>query len=220
MDRRAWLGGLRASVEEEYDRLDSPTFDDDAPISSTHLRFVERVIQSCPPGGAIFDAPCGTGRYFDLVLAAGRTVVGIDQSAGMLARARAKHPEVELAKVGLQELDFEGEFDAALCIDAMEYVFPEDWPLALRNLRKAVRGRGLIYLTVEQVDEAEIASVFAEARAEGLPIVYGENLRRGGYHHYPSPERVSGWLAAEGLEIVDEAVSRAPTYGYLHLLVR
>jgi SAM-dependent methyltransferase len=220
MERRAWLEGQRARVEERYDRLYSPTFDDDAPVSSTHLRFVERVIQSCPPGGAILDAPCGTGRYFEKVLAAGRTVVGIDQSAGMLARARARHPEVVLEQVGLQELGFEDDFDGAMCIDAMEYVFPEDWPLVLCNLHKAVRGRGLIYLTVEQVDEAEIASVFGEARAEGLPIVYGENLRRGDYHYYPSPDRVSAWLEDEGLEIVNEGVSRGRTYSYRHLLVQ
>jgi SAM-dependent methyltransferase len=220
MERRVWLDGQRVSVEERYDRLCSPTFDDEAPISSTHRRFVERVIQSCPPGGAILDAPCGTGRYFESVLAAGRTVVGIDQSAGMLARARARHPEVVLEQVGLQELGFEDNFDGAMCIDAMEYVFPEDWPLVLCNLHKAVRGRGLIYLTVEQVDEAEIASVFGEARAEGLPIVYGENLRRGDYHYYPSPDRVSAWLEDEGLEIVNEGVSRGRTYSYCHLLVQ
>jgi ubiquinone/menaquinone biosynthesis C-methylase UbiE len=222
MDRRAWLDDQRVSGEERYDRLYSPTYDDDeSPITTTHRRFVEKVIESCPPGGAILDAPCGTGRYFELVLGAGRTVVGIDQSAGMLARARAKHPEVGLEKIGLQELEFEGAFDAAMCIDAMEYVCPEDWPRALANLHRAVRGIGLIYLTVEQIDSAEIASVFAEATAAGLPVVYGENVRRGGgYHYYPTPDRVSRWLANEGLEIVDEGISRARTYGYHHIVVR
>jgi SAM-dependent methyltransferase len=220
MERRAWLDGQRSKVEERYDRLYSPTFDDDAPISSTHLRFVERVIQSCPPGGAILDAPCGTGRYFQRVLAAGRAVVGIDQSAGMLAQARAKHPDVVLEKVGLQEIAFEDVFDAAMCIDAMEYVCPEDWPAVLRKLHKVVHSGGLIYLTIERVDEAELASVFAESKAEGLPIEYGESLRGGGYHHYPSLDRISGWLAAEGLAIVDEDVSRGRSYSYLHLLVQ
>jgi SAM-dependent methyltransferase len=221
MDRQAWLVDLRASIEERYDRLYAPTFDDDSPISATHLRFVKALIQSCPPDGSILDAPCGTGRYLEPVLAAGRTVVGIDQSAGMLSWARAKHPKVVLRKIGLQELDFDGEFDAALCIDAMEYVFPEDWPLVLAKLHKAVRCGGLIYLTVERIDEVEIASAFAEARAQGLPVLYGENLRRGGgYHYYPSRDRVSRWVAAAGLEIVEEGVSRGRTYGYLHLLVR
>jgi SAM-dependent methyltransferase len=221
MDRRAWLDAQRMSAEERYDRLYSPTYDeDDSPIAPTHRRFVEKVIESCPRCGRILDAPCGTGRYFEMVLAAGRTVVGIDQSAGMLARARAKHPDVVLGKVGLQELEFDCAFDAAMCIDAMEYVCPEDWPRVLARLHRAVRGSGLIYLTVEQVDPAEIASVFAEATAAGLPIVQGENNRRGGYHYYPTPDRVSRWLAAEGLEIVDEGISRARTYNYLHIVAR
>jgi SAM-dependent methyltransferase len=209
-------------AEDQYDRLYAPSYDeDDIPITPTHRRFVETVIESCPPGGSILDAPCGTGRYFEMVLAAGRAVVGIDQSAGMLAQARSKHPQVALEKVGLQELEFDDAFDAAMCIDAMEFVFPEDWPRVLANLHRAVRGSGLIYLTVEQIDPAEIASVFAEATAEGLPVVHGENIRRGGgYHYYPTPDRVSRWLAAEGLEIVDEGISRARTYGYLHILAR
>jgi SAM-dependent methyltransferase len=221
MDRRAWLDLQRLSAEERYDRLYSPTYDDDSSITPTHRRFVQRVIESCPPGGAILDAPCGTGRYFEMVLAAGRNVVGIDQSAGMLSRARAKHPELVLEKVGLQELEFEGAFDAAMCIDAMEYVFPEDWPRALATLHRAVHGSGLIYLTVEQIHPAETTSVFVEAKAAGLPVVPGENIRRGGgYHYYPTPDRVSRWLAAEGLEIVEEGISRARTYDYLHILAR
>jgi SAM-dependent methyltransferase len=222
MDRRAWLHDQRVSAEEQYDRLYSPTYDDDSgPITPTHRRFVEKVIESCPPGGAILDAPCGTGRYFELVLAAGRTVAGVDQSAGMIARARAKHPGVALEKVGLQELEVDDEFDAAMCIDSMEYVFPEDWPRVVANLHRAVRGSGLIYLTVEQIDPVEIESVFAEATAEGLPVVYGENTRRGGgYHYYPTANRVARWLAAEGLEIVKEDISLARTHGYWHILAR
>jgi SAM-dependent methyltransferase len=220
MNRRAWLDAQRANAEEQYDRLDSPTYDE-GPITPTHRRFVEQLIESCPTGGAILDAPCGTGRYFELVLAAGRTVVGIDQSAGMLARARTKHPEVVLEKVGLEELELDGAFDAAMCIDAMEFVCPEDWPRVLAGLHRAVRGSGLIYVTVERIDSAELASAFAEATAAGLPVVYGESIRRGGvYHYYPTRDRVSRWLAAEGLEIVDEGISRARTYGYLHILAR
>ena len=220
MDRTAWLDAQRVSAEEQYDRLDSPIYDE-GPITTTHRRFVEHVIKSCPPGGAILDAPCGTGRYFELVLAAGRTVVGIDQSAGMLARARAKHPEVVLEKIGLQELEFDGSFDAAMCIDALEFVCPEDWPRVLARLHTAVRGSGLIYMTVERIDPAEITTAFAEASAAGLPVVRGESVRRGGvYHYYPTQDRVSRWLAAEGLEIVDEGFSRARTYGYRHILAR
>src|SRR5688500_1574133 len=117
MDRQTWLAEQRLKAEQRYDRLYSPTYDeDDGPIPPMHRRFVEKLIDSTPPGGVILDVPCGTGRYFPLVLDAGRSVVGIDQSAGMLAKARTKHPDVVLEKLGLQELEIEATFDAAICV--------------------------------------------------------------------------------------------------------
>jgi SAM-dependent methyltransferase len=222
MDRPTWLVEQRRKAEQRYDRLYSPTYDDNAgPMSPVHRRFVEELIASTPPGGSILDAPCGTGRYFPLVLDAGRTVVGIDQSAGMLAQARAKHPEIRLEQRGLQELAFDGEFDAAMCVDAMEYVFPEHWPLVLSNLRRAVRPGGLLYLTIEKISPEEIATVYEEAKADGLPVVHGENIRRGGgYHYYPTPDRIEGWLAGAGLEVIDEGVSHGTNYAYHHVLAR
>ena len=107
-----------------------------------------------------------------------------------------------------------------MCIDAMEFVSPEDWPVVLGNLRRAVRRGGLVYVTVEQIDRAQIESAYTDAQAEGLPAVFGETRRGGGYHHYPTTERVLEWVAAERLEVFDEAVTRACNYGYLHLLLR
>jgi ubiquinone/menaquinone biosynthesis C-methylase UbiE len=85
----------------------------------------------------VLDAACGTGQYFSLVAEAGLRVVGADQSAGMLDQARARGIALETLHVGLQELDFSGQFDAATTIDAMENVAPEDWPVVLANLRRA-----------------------------------------------------------------------------------
>ena len=136
MDRAAWLRERRASVEADYTR-DASTYDDGYdPITVVHRRFVDRLIETTPEGGTLLDAPCGTGPYFGMILAAGRQVVGADQSAGMLERASVKHPDVRLEHVGLQELAFDGAFDAAMCIDAMEHVPPEEWPLVLTNLRQ------------------------------------------------------------------------------------
>ena len=221
MERQAWLRERGASAEYWY-TSNAPSNDEhDPPITPTHQAFVTRVIDSTPFGGAILDAPCGTGRYFDAIFAAGRRVAGIDQSAGMLEQARAKHPDLQLEEARLQELGFEAAFDAAMCVDAMEYIPPEDWPLVLGNLRRAVRPGGLIYLTVEQIDRAEVARAYTEATAAGLPVVLGEHHRRGGgYHYYPTRDQVAAWLAAEQLEVVAEGHSRGSNYSYLHLLVR
>jgi ubiquinone/menaquinone biosynthesis C-methylase UbiE len=80
-------------TEERFDTLYAATYDhDDVPITPTHRRLVTNLIQRCPPGGRILDAACGTGKYFAMLLDAGRQPVGADQSAGMLAKARGKFP--------------------------------------------------------------------------------------------------------------------------------
>ena len=165
----------------------------------------------------MLDAACGTGRYFAMVLDSGRRVVGTDQSTGMLARARARFPAVPLERVGLQELAFDAEFDAVMCIDALEHVPPEDWPRVLANLARAVRPGGPLYLTVERVDEQVLERELAEASARGEPAVRGETTRDG-YHFYPSRAQGDGWLAQAGLAVVAEDLSPGDGYGYLHLL--
>jgi SAM-dependent methyltransferase len=217
VDRGKWLRERRRVATERYDTLHAATYDQQewAVISPTHQRFVDQLIQRCPPGGRILDAACGTGKYFGMVLDTGRRVVGTDQSAGMLAQARAKHPEVPTEQVGLQELAFDAEFDAVMCVDAMEQVFPEDWPLVLANLRRALRPGGHLYLTVELIDEQELERAFAEAAASGLPVVRGElTSPGGGYHYYPSLDQVAAWVRDAGLESLEDGVGDE----YYHLL--
>lgn len=223
MERRAWLDDRRAAVEEDYTRS-AGTYDvHDIPITPTHREFVQRLLDTCPPGGIVLDAPCGTGKYFGLVRAAGRRVVGIDQSTGMLDQASAKALAERLESIGLQELAFEAEFDGTMTVDAMENVPPEDWPVVLANLHRAVRRGGHLYFTVEEVDdEAEIDAAFEELTGRGLPVVRGEVIEGdvAGYHYYPGRERVARWLAAEGLEIVADGYNQEDGWGYRHLLVR
>lgn len=224
MDRTEWLQERRRMSEHRYDTVYSPTYDrDDSPMSPTHRRFVADLVASCPPGGSILDAPCGTGKYFAMILDGGRQVIGCDQSAGMLAQAAAKHPDVETHKIGLQELAYESAFDAAICVDAMEDVFPEDWPGVLSNLRRALRPGGQLYLTVEMTDEDWLIKAFAAATARGLPVVANEDTTRSeGYHYYPPLTQVGEWLHAAGFDAVEQAHSDGahPSYSYEHFLAR
>ena len=221
VDRRDWLLQRRAVVEATYD-AEAPSYDEHPYPVETQRRFVERLLATCPHGGIVLDAPCGTGQYFSLVAAAGRRVVGIDQSAGMLAQARARGIAVALHQIGLQELDFENEFDAAMTVDAMENVFPEDWPAVLANLHRAVRPGGHLYLTVEEVPETVIDDAFADMSARGLPVVRGEVIEGdvAGYHYYPGRDQVVRWLEAEGLAILDQDTEQHEDWSYWHLLVQ
>jgi SAM-dependent methyltransferase len=220
--RGAWLAERRALVRATYDD-EAPTYDDEADYAvPLQPVFVGRLVETCPPNGRVLDAPCGTGRYFELVTAAGRRVVGIDQSAGMLAKANARGLAEAVQQVGLQELAFDLVFDAAMTIDAMENVPPEDWPLVLANLHRAVRTGGHLYMTIEETDDATIDAAFVEAQARGWPVVRGEVLEgdTAGYHYYPGRAQVMAWLADEGLELVDEAFDQQDGWGYRHLLLR
>jgi SAM-dependent methyltransferase len=222
MDRRAWLAERRAATVAEYD-AEASTYEEHEYEVEAHRRFVARLLATCPPGGVVLDAPCGTGKYFPLVAAAGRRVVGIDQSAGMLAEARAKGIAESLDLVGLQELAFDGAFDAVMTIDAMENVPPEDWPGVLANLHRAVRPGGHLYLTVEEGHQAVVDAAFESLVECGLPAVRGEVTEDGaaGYHYYPGRERVLGWIAAEGLGLVAEEYEHVrDAWGYRHWLLR
>jgi SAM-dependent methyltransferase len=188
------------ALSAEYDELWGK-------IEDTHRLFVERFLSRLPAGGKVLDAACGTGKYFGMVLETGRSVLGVDHSAGHLARARAKFPKVPTDGLVLQELLYEAEFDGVMCVDAMEFVPPEEWPGILERFRGALRPGGRLYLTIELAPEARVREATEVARRSGLPVVDGEVMwdEPGGYyHHYPGMERVRAWFAGAEFAIEEE----------------
>lgn len=219
MDRKRWLAEIRGSIERRYDTLFAPIYDANwgSEISETHRLFLERLLRRCPPDGILLDAACGTGKYWPLIINNGRSVFGIDQSAGMLAVATEKHPQVPIARVGLQELAFIEVFHGAICIDAMEFVFPEDWPRVLVNLHRALRPRGALYMTVEQTTETELREAYNQAQSKGWPVVFGESVvEGGGYHYYPSDAQVEEWISQAGFWVLERGVGD----GYQHFIIQ
>jgi len=221
MDRRAWLAERQAAVVAVYDH-EAQDCDQHEYPSDGQREWVAQLLQLVPPGGVVLDAPCGTGKYFPMVAAAGLRVAGVDQSAGMLAMARTRGIAFTLEQKALQDLSYVHDFDAVMTVDAMENIAPEDWPVVLANLRAAVRPGGLIYLTVEEVDRLQVEQAYQSLSERGQPAVPGEIVEGdvAGYHYYPGRERVLGWLAAEGLTILDEGFSPEDGWGYRHFLLR
>jgi ubiquinone/menaquinone biosynthesis C-methylase UbiE len=221
MDRQAWLADRRSAVVAVYDDL-APAYDEHEYPSDLQREWVARVLRLIPPGGIVLDAPCGAGKYFPMIAAAGRQVAGVDQSAGMLAQARAREIALQLEQVALQDLSYAREFDAVITVDAMENIPPEDWPLVLANLHRAVRPGGVMYLTVEEVEQAEIDQAFQSLSARGLPAVRGEIIEGdvAGYHYYPGREQAVEWFERESLAIIDEDFRRDDGWGYRHFLLR
>jgi SAM-dependent methyltransferase len=201
-DRRAFIAERRRVSVHRFDTLLSPDYDENwGAISPSHAAFVARLTTLIPPGGDILDAACGTGKYWPAVLAAGLRVTGADQSAGMLAQARRKHPDVPARVLALQDLaaaaDLRGRFDGLLCVDALEYIAPEDWPGVAAGLAAALKPRAPAYVTVEVPDGPVPAAVDSRQ-------VPGEHYEGGGYHYYPARDQAREWLTAAGFGIEDE----------------
>ena len=174
-------------------------------------------------------------------------MLGIDQSGGMLARAREHYPQehfprVRYAKMCMQEMDFQAEFDGIICMDAMEHICPEDWPVILTNFQKALRPGGMLYVTVDTQKLEEDGKAYERAKTMELPVVFGEiadeldaayseamamdaldlntlaseKLDHTVYHYHPSMEQVRTWYELAGLVISEEGSAD----DYTHVLAR
>ena len=101
LSRREFLDRRREICRARYDQRHPATYDQVwGQVDPTHAECVSALVAMTPPGGELLDAACGTGKYWPRLLAAGRRVYGIDQSAAMLAQAAAKHPDVPTCTAG------------------------------------------------------------------------------------------------------------------------
>ncbi|MEM8535085.1 MAG: class I SAM-dependent methyltransferase [Chloroflexota bacterium] len=206
IERTTWLREKRRLAEEQMDALFASTYDEHwvETLTPTHQYFVHLMVSLCPLHGSILDAACGTGKYWPIILNVGISLLGIDQSQGMLACARSKFPQVPMKKIGLQDIRYQNAFNGVMCVDAMEHVCPEDWPLVLYNFHRALKARGYLYLTVQLADDDEIERAYDVGKAMGLPIVPGEWAHEGEYRYHPKLEEVRDWLQSMQFAIQKE----------------
>jgi 2-polyprenyl-3-methyl-5-hydroxy-6-metoxy-1,4-benzoquinol methylase len=221
MDRVTWLKEMQHECEEKYDGY-APLYWDEYGLysNSTHQHFIQEFLSRLPQHSSILDAACGAGRYLPFLLEKGHSILGIDQSQGMLVRAGEKFSTVPLERVSLQAMAYQEAFDGVICVDAMENIPPEDWFLVLGNFHRALKPGGHLYFTVETIentDENEIRQAFEKAQQAGLPVVYGENPDEEVYHYHPMNQQVREWVERAGFEILKEGNGEI---WYYHILVR
>jgi len=222
MERSEWLKEKRRETEERYDVIWAPLYGEKWGLypNTAHQEFIRKLLTLLPDQCHILDAACGAGRYLPMLLDAGHIVFATDQSSGMLTHIKTKFPEIQVEKIGLQEMSFRENFDASICMDAMEHVCPEDWTVVLDNFYRALKPQGYLYFTVEIADEGEIAKAFHRGQQMGLPIVFGEFASEytdeDVYHYYPAIQQVKEWLKQVGFVWMEEGT----VDGYHHFIVR
>jgi SAM-dependent methyltransferase len=221
MDRTTWLRQLQRDCEANYDAY-APLYWETYGLYSNvaHQEFLRDFLSRLPNNSLILDAACGAGRYEPFLLEQGHSVIGVDQSQGMLARAKERFPRVEFVKMPLQEIAYQEAFDGVICMDAMENVCPEDWPLVLGNFHGALRSQGYLYLTAETIElagEAEIRQAYERAKQTGQPVVYGEWPDEEVYHYHPTSAWVQDMVERAGYEVLKEGNGEL---WYYHVMAR
>ena len=133
-----------SSVERGYDLL-APKFDH-TPFR-TPAAILEPTVQALTGTGPFdrgLDVCCGTGAGLGALRRLCRGgITGVDFSTGMLAQARAAHPEATLVRADARALPFTGKFDLAVTFGALGHFLPEERPALFEGVHRALRPGGL-----------------------------------------------------------------------------
>ncbi len=146
------------SWAEFYDEPGNQLIDLEQPI-------VREILDGLPRGVAL-DAACGTGRHSAYLASLGHTVIGVDSSAAMLARAREKVPGGEFHQADIHDLPLpDDHVDAAVCALALMHV-PEIEPV-LAELVRVLRPGGSLVISDWRILTGDTGIPVVKARPDG-----------------------------------------------------
>jgi len=138
----------------------APIYEDNVFTKNT-AREVEFLLEelALPPGGAVLDIGCGTGRHAIELARRGYAVTGLDLSTAMLARAaaaaKAAGVTVDWLHADATRFTLPARYDAAICLCEGAFGLlgqgddPIEQPLSiLRNIARSLKPQGKTLLTV------------------------------------------------------------------------
>jgi ubiquinone/menaquinone biosynthesis C-methylase UbiE len=95
------------------------------------------------PGARVADVGCGPGHVTAILARHGLAAYGIDLSAGMIAVAASRYPDLEFQVASMLELEVaDGRLDGALTWYSVIHLSDEDRPRAYAELARVVRPDG------------------------------------------------------------------------------
>ena len=142
------------------------------------FRHVRDAVEGLRPG-QVLDAGCGDGRFTAWLHGRfpGAKVTGLDSNDELLARARARHPELDLRVGEVGSSALEGRrFDLIVCTDVLEHI--ADDRAALRWFADRLEPGGRLVLHVPADDQRHFRSISAALRRE-VELGQGPHLREG-----------------------------------------
>ena len=144
------------------------------------------------PGQKILDLGCGTGDLTAALATNGAKVLGIDNSAEMIVKARYSHPELMFAEIDALELPYDEEFDTVFSNSVFHWIPDVDRLLA--EIRRALKPGGKLVCEFGAASNiATMRQAFAAASAR-----HGHEYRERFY--CPTPDEFFDRLKAARFE--------------------
>lgn len=135
--------GHDAEIRAHFDRI-APDYPALKKRNRYYHAFLARWCRAMVPAGSkVLDVGCGRGDV--LAATSPREGLGVDLSPAMIAGARADHPELAFTAEGIEAFQGDGTFDAALCVNTLEYTW--DVGAVLNAVHAALRDNGRILIT-------------------------------------------------------------------------
>ncbi|MHA2249864.1 MAG: class I SAM-dependent methyltransferase [Candidatus Kariarchaeaceae archaeon] len=164
LNKRAW-----EKVVNQFDSYRTPI-----PVTHTFKDFCE--MDRLYAGARILDIGCGTGIPFTRYLVnKGFQVVGLDVSEKMLDLARRNVPSGDYRNRSMTEMQFEQVFDAVVASYSMLLLNVELFTIAAKRIAKALKTRGLFYLSLNEPKEEE------DPDKDAFVEIMGEKMYSRGY---------------------------------------
>jgi trans-aconitate methyltransferase len=155
------------------------------------------------PGERVLDVGCGDGTLTEIIADRGASVLGIDNSAEMIAAAKAKGLDAVLMDVA--EMRFQAEFDAAFSNATLHWVLDKERAAAAINTALHSGGR----FAGEMGGEGNLARLREALDTELLIRGYAPPAESANW--YPSGEEFAAVYAAAGFEHIDARLIERPT---------
>lgn len=93
--------------------------------------------------GLVCDLGCGPGQVAGYLHERGCEVVGVDLSDAMVEQARRLHPGLRFLQADMRQLPLDdGALGGIVAFYSLIHLPPEELPMALRELRRVLRGGG------------------------------------------------------------------------------
>ncbi|MEM8752775.1 MAG: class I SAM-dependent methyltransferase, partial [Pseudomonadota bacterium] len=156
------------------------------------------------PGERILDLGCGDGPIAKALGDLGCDVVGVDASADMAAKAKARGVDARVADG--RALSFEAEFDAVFSNAALHWMTDPDAVAA--GVARALRPGGRF--VAEQGGHGNVAAI-RTALVAVLARDYGVETDLTEIWSFPSAEEQRSRLEAAGFEVEECAIHPRPT---------